>query len=405
MPETQSRSFREIWIATCGCILLMVCWGLAYSMPVMFPSLADRFAVPVWHFAACFSIGGAIYFSIGGPAGAIADRYGTPVVVTVGSLISAVGFLIASFAHSEAMFAIGYIIGIGSGVGLVYAPVTAAVQVLTTKQKIVAAGITSAGIGFGSMLLPPVVSWLYHVASWQVTLWAMSAFAVIGILPVFALKGVVQKAPPPTGVSALRTNTNFAWAFLGQLLFAVMFFVPFAHLVNISLWHGWTTFEGVELISLLGLGSTAGRFLVAPLAQRAGACRIASMCAYVAAAAMAGIALAFAHWVIWCSVAVFGLAYGGVLALSAPIVSEICGAVNVGKNVGTLMGARAVGVLVGPWSVGVAEWWLNSYTAPLLASALVGIASAFCMERSGSRHRVSTSTVRTTPPKTDGVPA
>jgi OFA family oxalate/formate antiporter-like MFS transporter len=388
MPKTQSRSSREIWIATCGCILLLVCWGLTYSMPVMFPSLAERFSVPVWHFAAYFSIGGAIYFSIGGLAGAIADRYGTPIVVTVGSLISAAGFLIASFANSEVMFAIGYMVGIGSGVGLIYAPVTAAVQVLTTEQKIIAAGISSSGIGFGSMLLPPAVSWLHHIASWQVTLQAMSAFAVVGILPVFALRGVVQKASP--GVSALRTNASFAWAFMGQLLFAVMFFVPFAHLVNISLWHGWTTYEGVELISLLGLGSMAGRFLVAPFAERTGACRTASHCAYITAAAMAGIALASAHWVIWCCVAIFGLTYGGVVALSAPIVSEICGAVNFGRNVGTLMGARAVGVLVGPWSVGVTEWWLNSYTGPLLACAFIGLASAVCMERSGNRLRVAT---------------
>ena len=85
------------------------------------------------------------------------------------------------------------------------------------------------------------------------------------------------------------------------------------------------------------------------------------------------------------------LIIAAVLALSAPIVSEICGAVNIGKNVGTLMGARAVGVLVGPWSVGVTEWWINSYTGPLLACAFIGLASAVCMERSGSQLRVATS--------------
>jgi OFA family oxalate/formate antiporter-like MFS transporter len=267
MLKARSGTAGELWIATCGCLLLLVCWGLTYGMPVLFPSLAERFSVPVWHFAAYFSIGGAIYFSIGGLAGAVADRYGTPIVVTVGSLISAAGFLIASFANSEVMFAIGYIVGISSGVGLSYAPVTAAVQVLSTKKKIVAAGITSAGIGFGSMLLPGAISWVYHISNLQVTLQAMAAFAVIGIFPVLSLKGVLQKAPPPTTVSALRTNVNFRWAFTGQVLFATMFFVPFAHLVSISLWHGWTAKEGVELISLLGLGSTAGRFLVAPFAS------------------------------------------------------------------------------------------------------------------------------------------
>jgi len=387
MTNKASHFAGEMWIATCGCLLLLVCWGLTYGMPVLFPALAERFAVPVWHFAACFSVGGAIYFSIGGFAGAVADRYGTPIVVTVGSLVSGAGFLIASLANSEAMFAIGYIVGIGSGVGLSYAPVTAAVQVLTTDRKIVAAGITSAGIGFGSMLLPGAISWLYQTANLQVTLQAMAAFAVIGALPVLALKGVVQKAPPPNSVSALRTNGNFRWAFIGQVLFAIMFFVPFAHLVSIALWHGWTIKEGVGLITLLGLGSTAGRFIVVPVAQRMGACRTASLCALITACAMFGIALASAHWVLWCSVAIFGLTYGGVLALSAPIVAEVCGAVNVGKNVGTLMGARAIGVLLGPWSVGVAEWWLGSYTWPLVTCAFVGLASAVSMERSGKRGR------------------
>jgi MFS family permease len=153
--------------------------------------------------------------------------------------------------------------------------------------------------------------------------------------------------------------------------------------VNVALWHGWTAKEGVELISLLGLGSTAGRFLVTPFAQRMGACRTSAVCAAITAIAMIGIALADTHWTIWFSVGVFGLTYGGVLALSAPIASETCGAVNVGKNVGTLMGARAIGVLLGPWSVGIAEWWLGDYTLPLLACALIGLASAASMDRSG----------------------
>jgi len=397
MPMRSARVAGEMWIASCGCLLLLVCWGLAYGMPALFPSLAERFSVPVWHFAACFSIGGAIYFSIGGLTGIVADRYGTPIVVTVGSLISAAGFLTASFADSELVFAVGYILGIGAGIGFAYAPVTAAVQVLTTDKKIVAAAVTSAGIGFGSMLLPGVISWLYHISNLEVTLRAMAAFAVVGILPVLALKGVVQKAPPPTGVSALRTNSNFQWAFVGQILFAIMFFVPFAHLVNIALWHGWTATEGVELISFLGLGSTAGRFLIAPFAERMGACRTSALCAFITAIAMIGIAFADTHWMIWSSVGIFGLTYGGVLALSAPIVSETCGAANVGKNVGTLMGARAIGVLLGPWSVGVAEWWLDNYTMPLLACAAIGLASAISMEQSGKRGYEAVQVVEVTP--------
>jgi MFS family permease len=361
----------------------MACWGLTYAMPVIFPTLSHEFEAPAWHFAAYFSIGGAIYFSIGGYAGALADRHGAPAVVWAGLCAAATALLLASFSHSEWLFAICYIAAIGAAVGLTYAPVTAAVQVLSVHRKMLTAGITSSGIGFGSMLFPPLAAWLMHIADWRVALQVMAAIIVIGGLPVLALRGSLKRAPPPTGVSALRTNRNFAWAFVGQILFAVMFFVPFAHLVNVSLALGWSVNEGVELISLLGLGSTIGRFLAAPFAQRLGACRGAAVCALVTAIAMLGLALGSSHVVLWFCAAVFGVSYGAVIALSAPIVTEICGAADTGRNVGVLMGARAIGVLLGPWSVGLAQWMLGAYTLPLAACALVGLAAAACMARSG----------------------
>jgi MFS family permease len=371
----------EFWIATCGGLLLLVSWGLAYSMPVMFPRLAEYFAVPVWHFAACFSVGGAMYFAIGGLTGAMADRYGTPVVVTLGLLTCAAGFLVASVAGSEAIFAAGYIIAVGAGVGLTYAPVTAAVQVLCTRDKIIAAGIASSGIGFGSLLLPPLVAWLYRTWDWRSALQMMAVLAVLGILPVLSLRRVVETAPAVTATSNLRSNPRFVMAFVAQVLFAIVAFVPFAHLVSIALKNGWSATEGVELISIVGLGSTVGRFLVVPIAQRLGTLQTASLLAYVMALTLAALALVQVHWAIWADMTLFGLSYGGIIALTAPIVAEICGHANVGRNVGTLISARAVGVLLGPWAVGLATWWLGAYTWPLIACALVGVMAGICMER------------------------
>jgi len=376
---------RELRIASCGCMLLLVCWGLAYSMPVLFPRLAEQFSVPAWHLAACFSIGGAVYFAIGGLAGAMSDRYGTPIVVSLGLLTCAAGFLAASFASSEIVFAAGYIVAVGAGVGLTYAPVTAAVQVLCVRDKIIAAGIASAGIGFGSLILPPVVAWLNRGWDWRFALQMMAGLAVIGILPVFSLRGMVETAPPATSVSPLRTNRRFQLAFVAQVLFAIVAFVPFAHLVGIALSNGWSSMEGVELISILGLGSTVGRFLVVPVAHRVGSCEAASMFAYVMSASLAILGLVQHHGVIWVDVVIFGLAYGGIIALTAPINAEICGPANSGRNIGTLMSARAIGVFVGPWAVGVSEWWLGDYRLPMLGCAVMGIATAICMDRCAPR--------------------
>jgi MFS family permease len=372
--------------AICGCLVLTVAWGLTYSMPVLFPALAARFAIPAWHLAACFSAGGFVFFSIGGLTGAAADRYGTHVVAGCGLLLAAGGFLLASFARTEWLFASGYVVGISSAVGCCYAPVTGAVQVLTPpEQRIVAAGITSAGVGFATMLPPLLTAWLDQAANWRAAMQGLAVLALIGSIPVLRLAGAPRRTGSSDRVSPFRAHPNFAWAFAGQVLFAIMYFVPVAHLVNLTLWFGWGATEGVTLISLLGIFSTAGRFLVTPVAERLGACRSAALCTSLATGAMAGIALAQSHWMLWLNVAVFGLAYGAVIALSAPIVTEICGTDHISRNVGVLMGGRAVGILVGPWSVGYAEFYLKTYEWPLLGSALAGAAATLCLVRAGWR--------------------
>jgi MFS family permease len=82
-------------------------------------------------------------------------------------------------------------------------------------------------------------------------------------------------------------------------------------------------------------------------------------------------------WELWADAVLFGCGYGGITALIGPIAAETTRTNVVGRAVGLLMTARALGILLGPWAVGVGVLWSGHYVMPLAAcAALAGVAAA-----------------------------
>ncbi len=112
--------------------------------------------------------------------------------------------------------------------------------------------------------------------------------------------------------------------------------------------HGIGKTSAVLLVSVIGIGTTVGRFLLGGLADRLG--RQVSL-----VATFAGMALALVIWL--CSTAfwplavfafVFGTAYGGWVALLPAVVMDYFGGRNVSGLIGILYTSAAFGTLIGP---------------------------------------------------------
>ena len=130
------------------------------------------------------------------------------------------------------------------------------------------------------------------------------------------------------------------------------------------------------LLGVIGIGSTAGRFFLGGLADRMG--RQLSLLLM-----FAGMALALATWVVsvnaW-SLALFalvyGVFYGGWVAILPTIVMDYFGGRNVSGIIGILYTSVAFGTLIGPSAAGFAFDLSHSYTLPILASAGTNIVAA-----------------------------
>jgi predicted MFS family arabinose efflux permease len=277
------------------------------------------------------------------------------------------------------------------GIALVYTPSIGCVQPWFTRRRGLAAGIASAGIGAGTLVLPLLAAAAVAALQWRGAMQLLAlAVLVLGLAAALLLRRAPaarrvaggQVAGVPLGV-ALRSR-NFLWLYAMCLLGAPAMFVPFAHLSAAARDIGVSEAQAVGLVGLIGIGSLSGRFVIGGLADRWGrgptlasvmASLGLSMALWLAADGYAALAL-FALWM--------GLSYGGAVSLMPALCMDLFGARAVSSIIGTLYTGAALGNLGGPWVAGRVFDATGSY-APVVAAcgvlALVAAAAALAAIR------------------------
>ncbi|MBA2676154.1 MAG: MFS transporter [Ramlibacter sp.] len=168
----------------------------------------------------------------------------------------------------------------------------------------------------------------------------------------------------------------FIGLYLGCLVSSFGLFVPFAHLVPYATDHGVPPASAVLLLGVIGIGSTAGRLLLGDVADRLGRRRsllvmfagmAASLCVWAASGGFAMLAV-FAL--------VYGVFYGGYVALLPALVMDAFGGRNVSGIIGILYTSIAFGTLIGPSATGFAFDASGSYTVAILLGAAANLLGA-----------------------------
>ena len=154
-------------------------------------------------------------------------------------------------------------------------------------------------------------------------------------------------------------------------------FVPFVHLVAYSSDQGLGEGTGVFLIAIIGASSLFGRVVLTAASDRIG--RRNSMVAMYLAMAAGFMIWRFAgDDTTWLTVfaVLFGVGYGGYVAMIAPILAEYYGIQRIGSLLGCFMSSIAVGGAFGPWLAGHAFDTFGSYDLPILMVGGLGFLAA-----------------------------
>jgi MFS family permease len=383
-------SARRGWAVVAGSFATMfVTFGAAYSFSAFFASLQQAFAASRGDIAFSFSIAVPLYYLVGAISGPLADRFGARRTCLFGVLVAGLGLIFAATATALWQVHVGFGLGLGLGIGFSFVPAIAAVQRWHVRRRGFASGIAVSGIGFGTLVMPPVAALLIDSTGWRGA-WTILGLSIICIGGAAAL--LIDNEPehhgalPDGGVIGIGTNVHsgpvaghslreamtsraFMLLYLSLVVIWIGASIPFAHLVPYAEDHGLSHSTAVTIFALVGIGSIAGRFLLGIIADRIG---LRSLLA----TAFAGVALMQLWWLAatdtWQLVIfafVFGVCYGGFVALYPALTVDYFGGRNASGIIGVLYTGGAAGSFLGPKLAGDAFDLFGSYTIPIAVGA------------------------------------
>ena len=389
--QSNSGIFHGWLVVAAAFVVTFVGFGCAYTFSAFLEPLQRDFGTSRGSVSLVFSVAGFLYFGLGIVSGPLADRFGARHLAVIGMVVIGLGLAAASAARSLIEVYAAYGIGVGLGVGCAYVPAVGAVQRWFVRRRGFASGLAVSGIGVGTLVMPPLATLLIDMLGWRGAYLALGAFAaVIGGGMALLLEndpharglgpdgdpprpGAASAPAPGASVGKAIRSRRFIALYAACLICSFGVFVPFVHLVPYARDHGLPATSAVLLLGVIGVGSTAGRFFLGGLADRLGR-QTSLLLMFI------GMAVALVIWLISTSVwplaafaFVYGVFYGGWVAVLPAVVMDYFGGRNVSGIIGILYTSVAFGTLIGPSAAGFAFDLTHTYTLPILASAAANI--------------------------------
>lgn len=393
-PRLGFRGWRVVLGAF---ITSMVGFGAIYSYGVFAPRLVAAFGISAASASMLLSLSTGAAFAVSALSGPLSEVFGCRTLAIAGVLTLSLGLLLGAGATTAPMLFLSYGALVGIGTGLAYVPAFAAIQRWFVDWRGLASGIAAAGIGVGTLLITPMADMLDRFGDWRVEFRICALLAaIVGVGGALLLADAPEDsgdhpddrprviAATVAGDEATLGETirsaAFAWIYAGILLVSIAVVAPYAHLAASAVADGWEAHAALSLLSIIGMGSIVGRFVVAAIADRFG--RRA-----VFLGSCAGIAIATAVWSVARGAGlhgfalVFGLLYGGFVALLPAFVADMFGRRHAAGVMGVLYTGRALAGVIAPPLVAVSVAQGTGYDLPLQGIALLAAAGVVLLLR------------------------
>lgn len=326
-------------------------------------------------------------------AGRLIDRFGIRAVALPAIALFAIGIAaLGLLVHSVAGFILLYgLLGILS-VGQSPLPYARAVTAAFDARRGLALGVSMAGVGLGTALLPPLAQWLVDEFGWR------TAYALLGAL-VFAVAFPAMALLVGTGERLLRGPARDQVAGVsgrgaaGSATFwvlAVAFFCVAmaasgmtAHLIPLLTDRGVSTTTATAAISVAGLALIGGRLLAGYLLDRLFAPYVALAFFFAPLLGIVLLLAAASTESAFVAALLVGAGLGAEVDLIAYLLSRYFGMRAFGEIYGYLFAVFMLGSGVGPFLMGVSFTQTDGYDPALLFFAAALVLACVLMLRLG----------------------
>jgi MFS family permease len=393
LNKNEPRFFYGYIVVIAAFFIFVVSWAAYNSFGVFFNPLLEEFG---WNRAVtsgAFSLSMFIYGVLGIVVGALNDRFGPRVMLTVCGILLGLGYLLMSQISSLWQLYLYWGVIIGIGMSGVWVPLLSTVARWFDKRRTLMTGIVIAGLGIGGLIGPPVISRLLASYGWLLSCVivgiAVLLFVVIAAqflrrapaqmrqLPDVETGGKHQAAKSATNSFSFKeaVKTTQFWLVFGMFFcYGFGAYAIVVHIVQYAIDLQISPVSAANLLAARGAVVILGNYILGALADRVGNRQIFIIGFVMMAAALFWLPIADKEWMLYLFIAVAGFASGGMGASESPLTAWLFGISSHGLIYGVVHVGFTIGAAAGPFITGYIFDLTGDYQLAFLTCAALAIA-------------------------------
>jgi len=377
----------------CGMLTLSVFAIITYSFTIFLVPITTEFGWERGEVSAAFSLTTLIAGVIGILAGRLSDKYGPRPLVTIGGLAAGTGYFLMSQINS--LWQVYLIWGLLMAIGWVCftVPVMSTIPRWFSRRRGMAQGVTLTGTGLGGLIWSPLAQSFISSFGWQ------QAYVVLGLITILITIPLAQfmkhspqriglesygesetlgkKSQPPTmeGLSLKQTiKTTRFWIF-GSISFSFLFCLHsiMVHITHHAIDVGMSAMVAASIPATFAAVSLIGRFSVGFFSDKVGPRVTVSSCLIGFTLALTWLLFAREVWMFYIFAVIFGIAYGGEVAVTTLVPAELFGLKYLGTIAATTFLFGTIGGSIGPFLTGTLFDITESYLLAFLICIMFAV--------------------------------
>jgi MFS family permease len=372
-------------IVLCGCLIAIIGFGARFGLAFLLVPISSAHG---WG-RDVFSLALAIQMLLWGAAqpfvGAIADRFGPTLVLSVGALFYAVGLATMAYATTPAMLHLtaGVLIGFGLAGASFTIVISAFGKLMPQRWRSLAFGAGTAAGSFGQFLFSPLAVGLIANYGWQSTL-AIFAMMVLLIVPLSLVlatprpvQGIARQQSVMQALTEAFGHRSYVLLMLGYFTCGFQTFFIGVHLPAYLMDRGLSAELGGWTLAIIGLFNIVGsigsgwlgnmmpkRFILAGIYFG----RSLVIIIYIMLPASSAVTLIFG--------AVMGVLWLSTIPPTSSLVAIMFGTRWLAMLLGVAFFSHQLGGFLGVWLGGLLFERTGSYDAVWYLAILFGLLSA-----------------------------
>jgi MFS family permease len=339
-------------------VTMIIAWGSQYyAIAVLAPAIAEAEGWSREAIFGAYSLGLLSQGLCSFPVGLLLDRFGGRIVMSLGSVLSALALAALAAAPSEPWFFAAWVATGAAMAATQYEPAFATITASFGDRARRAITILTFAGGLASTVAWPITAALLPRIGWRGTYRVWAAAALLICLPLHAafLPGMrVARGTPRRPLGPILRTAAFWFVALALTTGAVLFSIVAVHAIPMLQEAGLSATAAVTIASFTGPMQVAGRVLEFAGLQRVRPSRVAILAAAaqpVAIVALMGVGRWW--WLAGAYVVLYG-ASGGILTIvRGTVPAELFGREGYGAVSGALgtpgIVARALGPYAAAW--------------------------------------------------------